>query len=480
MATNKQHKYLEQNRSGSVLAQTVIAERDNVLFDKNISTPKLSTTNTQANITLTGGLLAQVKQNAINSLPSLLPNMPAYGIFIDGTAGFSLHQNTINGNNANAFGLVVKNTGSYAAEVTENQFMGGINVANLYMNKNSNLTIDCNTYQSNLDWVVLPSNLFTAEGFLEPQGECNIDNSQLARRNLFHTSQASYPNNLHILNLNANEVYYRSYPGFRPNLVTGNADIDECDNDGDDPSQCSAFFGLDYCNPNDILAALIANSTIDDKDRLAEYTKLLYARLCQDQQEQAKTDLNTEARDASYKVLTATYTDENDTLRALEALSKLPLDNADNADFYNLFMQLLGATGSGKNSANYIDMPAAAKQNDRSVQALAQSIVATNNLSVFDKVIPALPIGNNAATTTPNYFKLYPNPATNTVQVQLFQQIDNGLLQLYDITGRLLKTVSINAQNITLALDNCANGIYYIKLTSSTSVLGTQKLIVVK
>ena len=126
-------------------------------------------TNTQANITLTGGLLAQIKQNNIGSLPSSLPNYPAYGIFIDGTAGFSLHQNTINGTNPNAFGLVVKNTGSYAAEITENQFMGNLNVANLYLNKNTNLTIDCNQYAANIDWALLGNNLITgSDGFLEP------------------------------------------------------------------------------------------------------------------------------------------------------------------------------------------------------------------------------------------------------------------------------------------------------------------------
>lgn len=437
-------------------------------------------TNTQANITLTGGLLAQIKQNNIGSLPSSLPNYPAYGIFIDGTAGFSLHQNTINGTNPNAFGLVVKNTGSYAAEITENQFMGNLNVANLYLNKNTNLTIDCNQYAANIDWALLGNNLITgSDGFLEPQGECDPLYPQKARRNMFHTSQPSNPNNLHIMNLNTQEVYYRSYPGFKPDLLSGSADIDVCEDVLGD-SQCSAFFGLDYCNPDDILAALISNSTMGDKARLAEYTKLLYARLCQDQTEQAKTDLNTEARDASYKVLTATYTDENDTLRALEALSRLPLDNPDNADFYNLFMQLLSATGSGKNTPNYINITSAAKQNDRVLQPIAQSIVATNNLSVFDKQIPTLPISRNSTTATDNNFRLSPNPTNSIVQVQLQQMPTNAYVQLYNIQGSLLYSTPIAQQAIDINTSSYPTGIYYCKLIDNGNTIATQKLIIIR
>ena len=143
-------------------------------------------------------------------------------------------------------------------------------------------------------------------------------------------------------------------------------------------------------------------------------------------------------------------------------------------------MEKLVLCGSGKNSSASVALHKVAQQNDHSAQALAQSMVAGNSLSVFDKVVPMFSIDDNMAITTADYFKLYPNPAANTVQVQLFQQIDNGLLQLYDITGRLLKTVSINAQSIALTLDNCASGIYYIKLTSNSIVLDMQKLVVVK
>ena len=288
----------------------------------------------------------------------------------------------------------------------------------------------------------------------------------------------------HRMNFGNEEVFYRSYPNQEliPTLVTGNADIDVCD-DVFGPSQCSQFFGLDYCNPDDIWAALVSNSTMGDKERLLEYTKLLYARLCQDQHEQAKTDLNTEARDASYKVLTATYTDENDTIKALESLSKLSLSDPENADFYNLFMQLLNSPiGSGKNSPAAVALNKVAQQNDHSSQALAQSIVASNSLSVFDKVVPDLFSRFESSIPTNDSFVLSPNPTSSEVSITLKETLPNGqlqLLQLYDINGRLLKTISVNS-SARLNVSNYPAGIYYCKLIGSGGAIATQKLIIIR
>ena len=143
-------------------------------------------------------------------------------------------------------------------------------------------------------------------------------------------------------------------------------------------------------------------------------------------------------------------------------------------------MQLLSATGSGKNTPNYINITSAAKQNDRVLQPIAQSIVATNNLSVFDKQIPTLPISRNSTTATDNNFRLSPNPTNSIVQVQLQQMPTNAYVQLYNIQGSLLYSTPIAQQAIDINTSSYPTGIYYCKLIDNGNTIATQKLIIIR
>ena len=60
---------------------------------------------------------------------------------------------------------------------------------------------------------------------------------------------------------------------------------------------------------------------------------------------------------------------------------------------------------------------------------------------------------------------IYPNPANTQLS------IDNGdiamqELLLYDISGRLLKRVSVHANTTSLDVSDLQNGIYLIKITT--------------
>jgi hypothetical protein len=65
--------------------------------------------------------------------------------------------------------------------------------------------------------------------------------------------------------------------------------------------------------------------------------------------------------------------------------------------------------------------------------------------------------------------KVYPNPATSTLKVEL-----NGssykTVQLLDMTGRVILSQSVDAQNSVLNISKYANGVYFVKAVSDNSV----------
>lgn len=59
---------------------------------------------------------------------------------------------------------------------------------------------------------------------------------------------------------------------------------------------------------------------------------------------------------------------------------------------------------------------------------------------------------------------VYPNPATSVITVN---GLDNGMVQLFDMTGRLVLQQRCSQGSITLSIENLPNGVYYIKQNST-------------
>ncbi|SMC67623.1 T9SS type A sorting domain-containing protein [Moheibacter sediminis] len=78
-----------------------------------------------------------------------------------------------------------------------------------------------------------------------------------------------------------------------------------------------------------------------------------------------------------------------------------------------------------------------------------------------------------------SYFKIYPNPATDFVNVELLES-DKANYQLIDIAGRLIKQGKIEAKKSMVSLSGLSKGIYILKLTDVNSKKQTSAKIVVK
>ena len=62
--------------------------------------------------------------------------------------------------------------------------------------------------------------------------------------------------------------------------------------------------------------------------------------------------------------------------------------------------------------------------------------------------------------------KVYPNPASNLLQIDWNNTIDHGQLELLDVNGRQLITRSIPAgeQSSLISTDNLPEGLYMLRL----------------
>ncbi len=75
---------------------------------------------------------------------------------------------------------------------------------------------------------------------------------------------------------------------------------------------------------------------------------------------------------------------------------------------------------------------------------------------------------------------IYPNPATNYFIVYNYK-VEDRLIQLYDINGRLLKKIKGNALATRIDISNFSAGVYIVKITGTDGKnISTEKIIVVK
>jgi len=78
--------------------------------------------------------------------------------------------------------------------------------------------------------------------------------------------------------------------------------------------------------------------------------------------------------------------------------------------------------------------------------------------------------------------KIYPNPANNTVTVEIDNLEKEKTVQfsLYDISGRLLIHNSFVEIKKTIILDNISNGLYFYSIEINDFIVKQDKLIIIK
>ncbi len=85
---------------------------------------------------------------------------------------------------------------------------------------------------------------------------------------------------------------------------------------------------------------------------------------------------------------------------------------------------------------------------------------------------------NEFVNQTP-YFKLYPNPANQSVTVQFVtEEAYNGMqIMVYDITGKVVITQTVKDNLETININNLTSGMYLVTMVADGKVIGKQKLV---
>ena len=96
----------------------------------------------------------------------------------------------------------------------------------------------------------------------------------------------------------------------------------------------------------------------------------------------------------------------------------------------------------------------------------ASSTVATGNTCTV--------LQNESFNVSTN-FKIYPNPTKNIVNIDVLN-LDNALVEVYDINGRQLFTQKLNNTTNNVNIENLAAGVYMFKVTSNQGT-ATSKVI---
>lgn len=73
-------------------------------------------------------------------------------------------------------------------------------------------------------------------------------------------------------------------------------------------------------------------------------------------------------------------------------------------------------------------------------------------------------------------FDIYPNPTQDVLTILLPNEITTGSIEIFDFSGRSVKSKQINSIKNTLNISNLSQGIYFIKLNSEGKI-GMQKVI---
>jgi len=105
-----------------------------------------------------------------------------------------------------------------------------------------------------------------------------------------------------------------------------------------------------------------------------------------------------------------------------------------------------------------------------------QTIVVKSKSNIKNNRQAAVAIKNNVDKVN---FSLYPNPASNECKLIVNETMKDAVVELFDITGRSLKRLTLQGKQLTLFTADLANGVYTISV-SNDNTRTVKKLVIEK
>ncbi len=89
-------------------------------------------------------------------------------------------------------------------------------------------------------------------------------------------------------------------------------------------------------------------------------------------------------------------------------------------------------------------------------------------------------VSNTAQFVSANEVKLFPNPTTDfvTVQIDAVELQKDATVQVFDVTGKLVQSLQYqNAQQVTLDVSNLTAGTYFLRLSTDSHLIGKRFMV---
>jgi hypothetical protein len=98
----------------------------------------------------------------------------------------------------------------------------------------------------------------------------------------------------------------------------------------------------------------------------------------------------------------------------------------------------------------------------------------------IDEVSLEYPAGIEQSLMPDVGVKVYPNPATEQITVELSDKVENGRLEVYATDGKSIATYKLKEVNTTIPVKGLSAGTYYFKLMERNHLLNTGTFLIVK
>ena len=200
------------------------------------------------------------------------------------------------------------------------------------------------------------------------------------------------------------------------------------------------------------------------------------------------------------KQLVQAYLVANQCEKAKILLEQLPQENDEDKNFYNFYNLLSDLCVSEK---TYFELTSAQEQTVReiaksetSVSVNAQAILSMVYNEKFPEIIEELKfivdlrnapqqgetLGDNI-TKQIQFVKIYPNPAENTITIELSAELDNKNIsvEIYNYLGQKVIFYNFAGDLLnTLDVSDLSNGIYIFKILVGNKIIAREKVVIEK
>ena len=97
-------------------------------------------------------------------------------------------------------------------------------------------------------------------------------------------------------------------------------------------------------------------------------------------------------------------------------------------------------------------------------QVQVQANCGDGNLSDWSSAISVTTVGINSWLESS--VNLYPNPAKEYVDIRVDGDLNVSMMEVYDVYGKLINTVTVVDNPTRINVSNLANGMYFVRVTT--------------